>query len=144
MRGQKRLIVIGGKAAGMSAAIAARRVQPDMETVVVERDAYISYESCSLPYYISDDIKDVNDLVSLTPESAQRELGMHVLTRHESLAIDPTSKKVLVRNLLSGEETNIPYHKLVLATGALPIRSSMPGSDLRNIFTSEHCLMAWQ
>lgn len=129
------MVVIGGKTAGMSAASAARRVQPDMETVVVERDAYISYESRSLPYYISDDIKHVNNLVSLTPEVAQRELGIRVLTRHESLEIDPKNKKVLVRNLLSGKESDIPYHKLVIATGALPIQSSIPGSDLRNIFT---------
>ncbi len=68
----ERLVVIGGVAAGMSAASSFKRLKPEAEAIVLEKDHFISYGACSLPYYISDEIKDINTLLSLTPERGER------------------------------------------------------------------------
>ena len=135
MAGKERLVIIGGVAAGMSAASSAKRVRPQMEATVLEKDAYISYGACSLPYYISNDIKDIRDLFALTPEAAEKERGITVITRHEVLSIDKDNKEVLARDLERGKEATFPYDKLVLATGGSPIIPRLPGIDLKNIFT---------
>ena len=134
-KGHERLVVIGGVAAGMSAASSAKRIRPEMEVTVLERDSSISYGACSLPYYISDDVRDINDLVVLTPEAAERERGITVLTRHEALFIDAQEKEISARDLREGREVTVPYDKLVLATGGVPIIPPLPGKDLKNIFT---------
>ncbi len=133
--GKERLVVIGGVAAGMSAASSYRRLKPEAEAIVLEKDYFISYGACSLPYYVSDDVKDFQDLISLTPEVATEERGITVLTRHEATAIDPSKKEVSVRNLDKNEETKISYDKLVIATGGLPVKPPLPGIDLQNVFT---------
>ena len=135
MANQERLIVVGGVAAGMSAASSARRLKPEMEVVVLERDAYISYGACSLPYYISDDIKDVQSLFALTPDAAEKERGIQVQTRHEVVGIDNVRKEVVVHDLERETEARLRYDKLVLATGGSPIVPGLPGIDLQHIFT---------
>ncbi|MHB8109361.1 MAG: FAD-dependent oxidoreductase [Syntrophorhabdaceae bacterium] len=130
-----RLVVIGGVAAGMSAASSFKRLQPEAEAIVLEKDYFISYGACSLPYYISDDIKDIKSLLSLTPDVAKNERGITVLTRHEALSIDPAVKTVTALDLDKNETKLIPYDKLVIATGALPIRPAFPGIDLAHVFT---------
>ena len=82
---RERLVVIGGVAAGMSAASGAKRVNGAMEAVVYEKDYYISYGICSVPYYVSDDVKELDDLISLTIEKAEKERGIEVHTCHEAL-----------------------------------------------------------
>jgi NADPH-dependent 2,4-dienoyl-CoA reductase/sulfur reductase-like enzyme len=134
MNEKEQLVVIGGVAAGMSAASAAKRIKPDMEATVVEKDYFISYGACSLPYYISDDVKDFNDLISLTPKVAEEERGIKVLTRRDAIKIDIGTKSVLVRDLEKGEESSVTYDKLVIATGALPIKPPLPGVSLQHVF----------
>ncbi len=131
----ERLVVIGGVAAGMSAASSFKRLKPEAEAVVLEKDHFISYGACSLPYYISDDVKDVNMLLSLTPKVATEERGITVLTRHEAMAIDLSKKTVTARNLDYGEEIIFPYDRLVMATGGLPVRPPLPGIGLDHVFT---------
>ena len=131
----ERLVVIGGVAAGMSAASSYKRLRPVAEAIVLEKDHFISYGACSLPYYISDDVKDMNMLISLTPEAATQERGITVLTRHEALAIDTAKKTVIARDLEKNEEKAFPYDKLVIATGGLPVRPPLPGIDLGRVFT---------
>jgi len=135
MAGKERLVVIGGVAAGMSAASSARRLRPEMEVTVLEKDKYISYGACSLPYYISDEIKDIKSLLALTPESAEKERGIKVNTRHEAFSVDKNNKEVVAKDLENEKEARFPYDKLVLATGGLPIVPKLPGVDLKNIFT---------
>jgi NADPH-dependent 2,4-dienoyl-CoA reductase/sulfur reductase-like enzyme len=135
MGDRERLIVIGGVAAGMSAASSFRRLKPDTEAVVLEKDYFISYGACSLPYYIADDVKDFNNLISLTPKVAEDERGIRVLLRHEVLGIDSAGKTVTVKDLEKDKETSLAYDKLVIATGGLPIKPPLPGIDLRNVFT---------
>ncbi|OPY79629.1 MAG: NADH peroxidase [Syntrophorhabdus sp. PtaU1.Bin153] len=132
---RERLVVIGGVAAGMSAASSARRVKPEIEALVIEKDYFISYGACSLPYYISNDVKDFNDLISLTPKVAEGERGIGVLVRHEALSIDVTKREIRARNLETNEESALSYDKLVIATGGLPVRPPLPGIDLEHIFT---------
>ena len=78
----ERLVVIGGVAAGMSAASSYKRLKPEAEAIVLERDYFISYGACSLRYYVSDDVKDFNQLISLTHKVATEERGIDVRTRH--------------------------------------------------------------
>jgi NADPH-dependent 2,4-dienoyl-CoA reductase/sulfur reductase-like enzyme len=135
MSGNKRLVVIGGVAAGMSAASSFKRIKPEAEAIVLEKDYFISYGACSLPYYISDDVKDFNNLISLSPEMASKERGITVLLRHEATGIDPAKKEIYVKDLEKGGDGIIPYNKLVIATGGLPIRPPFPGIDLEHVFT---------
>jgi len=131
---KERLVVIGGVAAGMSAASSYKRLKPEAEAIVLERDYFISYGSCSLPYYVSDDVKDFNQLISLTPHMAT-ERGIDVRIRHEVTDIDIEKKQVLGKNLETNETFTLGYDKLVLSTGGLPIKPPLPGIDLDHVFT---------
>lgn len=135
MSAKEKLVVIGGVAAGMSAASSAMRVRPDMEAIVYEKDFYISYGICSVPYYISGDVQDFRDLISLTPEEAETEKGVRVFTWHEVLKIDIKGKTVIVKNHASGEELGVSYDKLVIASGGLPVIPPFSGINLSRIFT---------
>jgi NADPH-dependent 2,4-dienoyl-CoA reductase/sulfur reductase-like enzyme len=135
MGNKERLVVIGGVAAGMSAASSFRRIKSDAEAIVLEKDYFISYGACSLPYYISDDVKDFNDLISFTPKTATEDRGITVLVRHEVIGIDTEKKEVHAKDLEKSEDKVISYDKLVIATGGLPIRPPLPGIDLERVFT---------
>ena len=135
MGNKERLVVIGGVAAGMSAASSFKRIKPDAEAIVLEKDYFISYGACSLPYYISDEVKDFNNLISLTPKTATEDRGITVLVRHEAIRIDTEKKEVHAKDLEKNEDKVIPYDKLVIATGGLPIRPPLPGIDLEHVFT---------
>ncbi|HUU41972.1 MAG TPA: FAD-dependent oxidoreductase, partial [Desulfatiglandales bacterium] len=135
MADKEKLLVVGGVAAGMSAASSAKKARPEMDAVVLEKDSYISYGACSLPYYISDDVKDFHDLIALTPQAAENERGIKVLTGHEALSIDKKTKEVLVKDLGRNKEIKFRYDKLVLATGGMAIIPPIPGVNLKNIFT---------
>jgi len=132
---QERLVVIGGVAAGMSAASAFKRIKPDAEAIVLEKDYFISYGACSLPYYISDDVRDFNNLISLTPETATNDRGITVMLRHEAMSIDTTKKEIHAKDLEKGESKVIPYDQLVVSTGGLPIKPPLPGIDLEHVYT---------
>ncbi len=130
----ERMIVIGGVAAGMSAAAKARRVNREMEIVAYEKSGYVSYGSCGIPYFIKGDIKDVPDLVVRTPEQFAKS-GIEVHVHHEVLKIDTSSRTVLVRNLETGEEFTDHYDRLILTTGGKASRPPIPGIDLKHIHT---------
>jgi NADPH-dependent 2,4-dienoyl-CoA reductase/sulfur reductase-like enzyme len=129
----KRLVVIGGVAAGMSAAAKAARTDRELEVVVFEKGNYISYAACGMPYFIAGDIPDIRHLVVRTPEQMAKQ-GVQVHLRHEATAIDPDARTVHVRDLDRGEDLRQRYDKLVIATGARPAQPSLPGSDLEGVF----------
>jgi NADPH-dependent 2,4-dienoyl-CoA reductase/sulfur reductase-like enzyme len=130
----EKFVVIGGVAAGMSAASRAKRNKPGMAVMVLERGSFVSYGSCGLPYFVSDLVKDVQGLVVYDAAFFKEERGIDVLTRHEVAKIDPQSKVVFARNLEEGDEITLSYDRLAICTGASPVRPEMPGFDLKNVF----------
>src|SRR5215475_8147399 len=114
----ERLIVIGGDAAGMSAASQARRQRPsnNLEILAFERSAYVSYSACGEPYYVGGYVTDLAQLQARTPaEFAARDITVH--TRHEAVSLDPQAGRVTVRNLEAGRDTTFGYDLLMYATG---------------------------
>ena len=134
-----KVVVVGGVAGGMSAAARLRRLDEDADIVVLERDDYVSFANCGLPYHIGGDIEDREALLLQTPQSLKETLALDVRTGHEVLSIDRDAKTVAVREVASGIESTESYDYLVLATGASPLRPPLPGIDhprirtLRNI-----------
>jgi NADPH-dependent 2,4-dienoyl-CoA reductase/sulfur reductase-like enzyme/rhodanese-related sulfurtransferase len=135
-----RIVVIGGVAAGPKAAARARRLLPDAEITIVERDEFLSYAGCGLPYYISGAVKEQAELME-TPIGVLRDpaffkkvKAIEVLNHTEATRIDRDAKVVEVRNLLSGETSMLPYDKLVIATGARLVEPPIEGKDLTNVF----------
>lgn len=114
---KERLVVIGGVAAGMSAASRARRLRPDVEITVFEKSGFVSYGSCGLPYFVSDVIKSHENLVVYDAKFFKEKRNINVFLHHEVLKIFPTKRTILVRNLENGQEFEVGYDKLVIATG---------------------------
>jgi NADPH-dependent 2,4-dienoyl-CoA reductase/sulfur reductase-like enzyme/rhodanese-related sulfurtransferase len=135
-----KIVIVGGVAAGPKAAARARRLDPQAEITVLEKGDYISYSGCGLPFLISGEVPEVKSLLS-TPAGAMRDAeffrrvkDVNFLTGKEVTAIDREHRAVAVRDLCSGRQESYPYDKLVLATGALPVRPDLPGIDLGKVF----------
>ncbi|MEU1889840.1 FAD-dependent oxidoreductase [Streptomyces pristinaespiralis] len=128
MGATERLVVIGGDAAGMSAASQARRMKgPDeLEIVAFERGHFSSYSACGIPYWVSGDVTDRAELVARTPKE-HRERAIDLRMRTEVTEIDVAGGRVRSRDLESGAESWTGYDKLVVATGARPVRPDLPG-----------------
>ncbi|QHY98969.1 NADH peroxidase [Streptomyces sp. S4.7] len=126
----ERLVVIGGDAAGMSAASQARRFKgpEELEIVAFERGDFASYSACGIPYWVGGDVERRDDLVARTPQE-HRERAIDLRMRTEVLEIDTGGRRVRARDLDSGSESWTGYDKLVIATGARPIRPPLPGID---------------
>ncbi|CUH97330.1 hypothetical protein P22_3457 [Propionispora sp. 2/2-37] len=140
----KKIVVIGGVAAGLKAAAKARRCDPEAGITVLERGEIISYGACGMPYYVSGDVHDIEDLMK-TPVGIVRSPGYFknvkdivVLTQTEATAIDRQAKTVKVKKLATGETDSIPYDQLVIATGASAIKPPLTGVELGNIYTLWH------
>jgi NADPH-dependent 2,4-dienoyl-CoA reductase/sulfur reductase-like enzyme len=123
-----RLLVLGGDAAGMTAASHVRRSAPEVEVVVMERGPYTSYSMCGIPYYVGGLIESASDLVVRTPEE-HREAGIVVHTHSEARSIDAEARTVRVVDLRDGTEREEPYDALLYAVGAHPTLPSVPGAD---------------
>lgn len=128
-----RIVIVGGVAAGMSAAARARRLDENAEIIVLERGEHVSYATCGLPYYVGGEIEDAASLLVQTPESLRAALALDVRTRHEVTAIDPVARTVTVHSD-RGVET-IEYDALVLAPGAVAVRPPIPGLDSPRVHT---------
>lgn len=126
----ERLVVIGGDAAGMSAASQARRFKgpEELEIVAFERGDFASYSACGIPYWVGGDVERRDDLVARTPEE-HRERAIDLRMRTEVLEIDTGGRRVRARELDGGTESWTGYDKLVIATGARPVRPPLPGID---------------
>jgi len=122
-------IIIGGVAAGMSAATRLRRLQETSEITVYEMGENVSYANCGLPYFISDTISDRSALLLQTPQSLHARFNLNVKTNHKVVAIDKEAKTVSVLNLVTGETFEDSYDHLVLATGAKPRKPNIPGIE---------------
>lgn len=128
-----RVVVIGGVAAGMSAASQAKRREPGAEVIVLERGAHVSYAAAAMPYALGPD-RSMDDLVVITPERFRSERGIDVRIRHEAIAVDTARRTVTAHDLDAERRYEIPYDALVLATGARPARPDVPGLELPGVF----------
>ena len=127
---RERLVVIGGDAAGMSAASQARRLKgPDeLEIVAFERGHFTSYSACGIPYWVGGDVSAPEELIARTP-AEHRERDIDLRMRTEVVELDIAGERVRARDVDSGDESWTSYDKLVIGTGARPIRPDMPGVD---------------
>ncbi len=130
-----KLVIVGGVAAGASAAAKARRCNEDAEIVMFEMGRDISYATCGLPYYLSGVIPERKDLLITTAQFFKKRFNVEVRTRHEILSIDRDKQKVVVRNLATGDISEEAYDRLILATGASAILPPIPGVDFSFVFT---------
>jgi NADPH-dependent 2,4-dienoyl-CoA reductase/sulfur reductase-like enzyme len=129
----ERLIVIGGVAAGMSAAAKAKRTRREMEVMVCERGSFISYAACGMPYYLAGEVTDHRELIVRTPEQMIKQ-GIDVRVRHEVTAIDVASGTVAVRDHDRERDITLHYDKLVIATGARAACPPLEGCGLNGVF----------
>jgi NADPH-dependent 2,4-dienoyl-CoA reductase/sulfur reductase-like enzyme len=131
---RRRIIVIGGLAAGPSAASKAKRVNPDADVILFEQDRYISYGICEIPYYIQGLIDDQDRLIAYTPEKLKQEKGVHVKTLHRVEKILPGGRKVVVRDLERDDVVEYSYDKAIIATGSKSRRMNVPNENASNVF----------
>lgn len=131
---EQTIVIVGGDAAGMSAASKIRREHPQRPIIVLERGRHTSYAACGMPYYIGGLITDPDQLIARTPDQFRDKYQIDVRIRHEAIRLNPPEKQVLVRNLDSGEENWLNYGDLLLATGACPFCPDVEGVDAEGIF----------
>lgn len=124
----ERLLVVGGDAAGMSAATAARRREEGIEVLVLERGPYTSYSACGIPYYLGGTVEDSDRLIARSPEDF-RSAGIDVRTRCEAVGLDLAARTVRVRAHDTGRVWSEGFDRLVVATGAEAVAPSVPGAD---------------
>lgn len=129
------ILVVGGVAGGASAAARARRVNEHARIVIFERDPFVSFANCGLPYYIGGEITDRAALLIATPALFRDRFRIDARIRHEVLSIDRAAKQVTVKNLETGEVYQEGYDKLVLSPGASPLVPPIPGADAAGVFT---------
>ncbi|MFC7228781.1 FAD-dependent oxidoreductase [Salinirubellus salinus] len=134
------LVVIGGDAAGMSAASKTKRDDPDREVIVFEKGEWVSYGACGLPYYVKGDIESLEDLVSVPAESFVEERGIDLRTNHEVTSIDTEARTVTVAG--PDGEFEQSYGDLLVATGARAVEPPFEGMGLDGVFTLHDMEMA--
>lgn len=133
-----KVLIIGGVAAGASAAARLRRLSEDAEIIIVERSGYISYANCGLPYYVGGVIESKAALTLQTPESFWSRFRIEARVNTEALSIDRKGKTVHLRDLISEKEYTESYDKLILAPGAEAIVPPFPGIDSKRIYRLRH------
>ncbi|MGH9058489.1 MAG: NAD(P)/FAD-dependent oxidoreductase, partial [Acidimicrobiales bacterium] len=121
----QRLVVIGGDAAGMTAAAVARRRRDDLEIVALERGPWTSYSACGIPYLVSGEVAGVDDLVARSPEQFRTQ-RIDVRVNHEVTAIDLDARQVEVHSTAHGRTFTLGFDLLHVATGAVPRRPPIP------------------
>ena len=135
----KRVVVVGAVALGPKAACRIKRLDPSFDVLLLDRDNFISYGGCGIPYYIGGDVDNLDALRSTSAHVIRDKnyfqdiKGIEVMTRTEAIAIDRQNKKLKVRNLVDNREEQIDYDKLVLATGTTPVKPPLPGIDLPGV-----------
>ncbi|HEX3021134.1 MAG TPA: FAD-dependent oxidoreductase, partial [Lachnospiraceae bacterium] len=130
-----RIVIIGAVAAGTSAAAKARRNSEDAEIVIYEKDSYISYSGCGMPYYLGGEMERAEELTPRDPAFFKSKYRVDIFNQHEVIRINPNEKSIEVRNLTSDEVLIDHYDKLVIATGARAVIPPIVGVEGDNVFT---------
>ncbi len=131
----EKILIIGGVAAGATAAAKARRVSSTAQITMLEGGPDVSFANCGLPYYIGGDIKNRSSLILQSPESFKEQYNVDVHIHTTVTSIDRKNKRVQATHGLTGEKKEFSYTKLILAQGGRPIKPTLPGSDLSHVFT---------
>jgi NADPH-dependent 2,4-dienoyl-CoA reductase/sulfur reductase-like enzyme/rhodanese-related sulfurtransferase len=134
-----KVVIIGGVATGPKAGCRIKRLMPQAQVIMLDRDELISYGGCGIPFYVSGDVSELSGLMSTSfhmvrdPEFFRGAKGLEVRTGHEALAIDRQAKTVRVRDIKDGLEYDLDYDYLVIATGSRPFMAPIPGADLDGV-----------
>lgn len=131
----EKILIIGGVAAGATAAAKVRRISPSAQITMLEAGPDISFANCGLPYYIGGDIKSRSKLILQSPESFNEQYGVEVHTHTIVSSIDRAGHRVKTMDTRSGEQKIFEYTKLILAQGGRPIKPTLPGADYDHVFT---------
>ncbi len=129
-----KVIIVGGVAGGASCAARLRRLDENVEILMVERGPYVSYANCGLPYHVGGVIEKESSLLVASEQMFRVMFGIDVRTNCEAISISPKNKTVDLRNVTTGEVTTESYDKLVLSPGAASVHPALPGIDLPGIF----------
>ncbi len=130
-----KVIIVGGVAGGASCAARLRRLDEEIEILMVERGPYVSYANCGLPYHVGGTIEKESSLLVATEQSFRDQFAIDVRTRCEVVGVSSEQKTVDLKYHATGDVTTEKYDKLVLSPGAAPIRPPLPGIDLPGIFS---------
>jgi len=128
-------LIVGGVAGGASAAARLRRLGEDDEIIMFEKGPDVSFSNCSLPYRLSGEVANTEDLIMMTPELFKGQYNIDARVNNEVIAIDRDKKEVEVKNLLDGTTYKESYDKLILSPGAKPVAPNLPGIEKANVFT---------
>jgi NADPH-dependent 2,4-dienoyl-CoA reductase/sulfur reductase-like enzyme len=128
-----RLVIVGGGAAGMSAASAARRVDPDLEVVVLEASGYAAYGMCGIPYYLAGLVERAEDLLAYPPAYFRERRGIDLRLNAEATALDPVAR--VVHYVSDGRSGRLSYDRLIVAAGGVPTVPPLPGVGDPQVFT---------
>ncbi|MEY3458693.1 MAG: oxidase [Planctomycetota bacterium] len=130
-----RIVIVGGVAGGASAATRARRCNEQAEVILLERDEFVSFANCGMPYHIGGEISDRSRLLVASAALLRSRFRIDVRERTEAIAIDRAKRTLRVRNLRDGGEYEIPWDRLILSPGAAPFVPAVPGVDGAGVFT---------
>ena len=130
----EKVLIIGGNAAGLTAAARAKRIDPRLDVTVLEKSPHISYSTCGIPYFLSKMVR-AEDLISYTPESFEKERGIKVHTQTRVDELVPARKRVFCTRTDTAERTEFAYDRLLIATGVRAELPQVPGTNLENVFT---------
>ncbi|HLP05652.1 MAG TPA: FAD-dependent oxidoreductase, partial [Paludibacter sp.] len=131
----EKIVIVGGVAAGATAAAKLRRISPDTRIAMLEAGPDISFANCGLPYYIGGDIKSRSKLILQSPESFKEQYDVDVYTHTIATSLDRNTNQLVARDTRSGELMTFEYDKLILAQGGRPIKPTLPGADGSHVFT---------
>ena len=132
---KEKIVIIGGVAAGATAAAKVRRISSDAEITMLEAGPDISFANCGLPYFIGGDIKSRSKLILQSPESFKEQYDVNVYINTNVTAIDRLGHQIKTTNTESGVQKTFEYTKLILAQGGRPITPALPGADYDHVFT---------
>ncbi len=130
-----KIVIVGGVAGGASAATRARRCNEHAEIILLEKDDFVSFANCGMPYHIGDEIPDRAKLLVATKELLTRRFRLDVRPGSEAIRIDRAAKTITVRRVADGSEYSLPYDKLILSPGAAPFIPPMEGANAKGVFT---------
>jgi NADPH-dependent 2,4-dienoyl-CoA reductase/sulfur reductase-like enzyme len=131
-----RVLVIGGNAAGMTAASRAKRLDPSLDVTVIEASPRIAYSICGLPYFLSGRVSELSELELFTPASLMNERGIAARVGCRAVELAAPQRKVVVEDQHSGERETLGYDRLLIATGYRPVTPDVDGVHLQGVFTA--------